>query len=205
MNNLSAIISKAAYYVKELFEQSLPIHLVFHSLEHTQNVVKGVQELCKHLTITKQEKQILVLAAWFHDCGHTITYTGHEAVSQAIAYQFLSEQKVDIEVVSEVMNCIEATKMPQRPKNLLQQIICDADLYHLSFTDYDDYEYLLRVEWDLILNQTYTDEEWRNLNIVFLAQHRYYTPYAKKKWEKRKRLNLQVLREQGEKKLRQTT
>ncbi|MEZ4887884.1 MAG: HD domain-containing protein [Chitinophagales bacterium] len=204
MSKSTAIVSKTTNYIETLFNNNLPIHLVYHSLEHTQNVAKGVDKLCEHIPLTKEEKLIVRLAAWFHDSGHIIVYKGHEAVSQAIAYKFLRDLDVKIDVIQQVIDCIEATKMPQKPQNLLQQIVCDADLYHLSFADYDDYEYLLRVEWELILNKTYTDEEWRNLNIQFLTNHEYFTPYAQKVWRKRKDLNLKILREQRGKKVRQT-
>lgn len=197
MKESNSVVLKSSNYIRQLLNRELPLSLVYHSLEHTQLVVAGAKELCTHIKLTNQEKQIVLLAAWFHDSGHTVAYKGHEDFSQSIAHNFLSELKVETEVIRLVIDCIEATKMPQRPKNLLQKILCDADLYHLSLSDYDDYEYLLRVEWDLTLNQTYTDEEWRNLNTVFLAQHRYFTPFAKKVWEKKKRLNLQTLRKQG--------
>ena len=48
------------------------------------------------------------------------------------------------------MGCIAATKMPQKPEGVLQQIICDADLFHLSLPEYIYLQKLLLEEcqWD---------------------------------------------------------
>ena len=194
MKETLPILIKTASYIRQLFEETLPIFLVFHNLEHTENVVKGVTEIGKHTSLSKEEKEIVLVAAWFHDSGHTVSYQNHETISQALAYEFLSTLEISVDFIEKVIGCIEATKIPQSPKNLLQQILCDADLYHLSSTEeFDDYQYLLRTEWDLALNQVYTDKDWLNLNIHFLGNHRYFTSFAQKVWEKRKQANFRFL------------
>ena len=59
-----------------------------------------------------------------------------------------------------------ATKMPQRPKNLLQQIICDADLDYLGRNDFFILSEKLHkefIEYKIACN----DEEWKNQGLLF--------------------------------------
>jgi hypothetical protein len=64
----------------------------------------------------------------------------HEDVSIEIATKFLKENNYPDEKIQKIVGCIDATRYPQNPKNLLEEIICDAK----------DFAYkadLLRVEW----------------------------------------------------------
>ena len=84
----------AGKYIAQLFTKELSPNLLFHNFHHTANVVRGVRELSKHLGLVKEEKEILLLAAWFHDSGHTICYADHEIESQKIAKAFLEEKTI---------------------------------------------------------------------------------------------------------------
>ena len=39
-------------------------------------------------------------------------------------------------LIDAIASCIMATKLPRNPKNLLEEIICDADTYHLGTKDF---------------------------------------------------------------------
>ena len=76
------------------------------------------------------------LAAWFHDIGHLIKYKGHERESQKLAWNWLQRESYPSDKMKIILSCIAATQLPQTPKNLLEQVICDADLFHLSLEEY---------------------------------------------------------------------
>lgn len=76
--------------------------------------------------------------------------------------------------------------MPQHPRNLLEQILCDADLCHLASSSYPDYQEMLRVEWHMELGLSMTDEEWNVSNDKFLKNNSYFTAYGKRVLEPRK-------------------
>ena len=177
-------------YVSRLLTRSLSNELYFHDLRHTLNVVRGVRNICKHMEFSEEEYEILLLAAWFHDTGHVHTYKGHEAESLKIAQEFLEEKNYPTDKIAQVLDCIAATRMPQQPKNKMQEVICDADLYHLSLPEYPHLQHLLREEWSQVLNQKYTDAEWSILNLSFLNSHHYFTTYGKNVLGGRKALNL---------------
>jgi len=181
----------AGKYIAKLFAKELPSDLLFHNFHHTVNVVRGVRDISKNLQLNKEQKEILLLAAWFHDSGHTVCYNGHELESKQIATTFLESQNYPAEKLQLVLECIDATKMPQNPTTLLQQVICDADLYHLSLLEYVHLQFILREEWKRILHKEFTNEDWQKQNLDFLENHRYFTEYGQKILQQRKLLNIE--------------
>lgn len=194
-----SIIFLAGRYISRLFAEKLPGDLVFHNFHHTTNVVRGVRDIGRHLHLDKEQKEILILAAWFHDSGHIIKYIGHEEESQKLAKAWLEKEKYPVDKTEQVLACIAATHLPQQPHDLLQQILCDADLYHLSLGEYCHLQFQLREEIKRIFNKKYTDLEWMKENLKFIHQHEYFTSYAKTVLEERKQKNyakcLQLVKE----------
>ena len=139
-NSISCLAGK---YIARLLTKQIPDGLFFHNLRHTISVVRGVRDISKHLQINKEQLEILELAAWFHDSGYIVTYDHHELESQKLAKAFLKEVNYPTEKIKQVLACIEATKMPQQPHNLLEMVICDADLYHLSQSNHIHFSHKL--------------------------------------------------------------
>jgi predicted metal-dependent HD superfamily phosphohydrolase len=188
------IVKDAATFVKKLFDNELPEGMYFHNLGHTNNVVESVTEIgIINGSLTTMEQTIVLLAAWFHDSGYCHTYIGHEDNSISIATNFLNEQRCDITLIVQVTACIAATKVPQRPQNLLQKILCDADMAHLAKSNYIDYANRLKQEWQIHLKKHFSEKQWWNLNLELLTQHKYFTAYGKDVLEVEKLKNIERL------------
>ncbi len=181
-----SIVYRAGSYVVRLLREQLPADRVFHNVHHTINVVQGVVDIGQAERVSLSEMEILMLAAWFHDTGHVYTYAGHEERSIELAQKWLRGQAYPEARTKEVARCIRATTMPQQPTDKLERVICDADLYHLSFPTYDHYQELLREEWKLLLGIEMTDEAWRDSNDAFLSRHHYWTDFGRERLEARK-------------------
>jgi predicted metal-dependent HD superfamily phosphohydrolase len=82
--------------------------------------------------LSAEELEGVILAAWFHDAGYVEAIEGHEEKSVEIATSFLRENGYPQEKIARVAACIRATKMPQNPKTLMEQVLCDADISHLA-------------------------------------------------------------------------
>ncbi|WP_160128869.1 HD domain-containing protein [Kordia antarctica] len=167
--------------------------LPFHSMQHTLEVYKNVQTIGKNENLNTEELEILKIAALFHDTGISIIYKGHEAISSKNAQIFLSYIEYPDKNIAQVMNCINATKMPQQPITKLERIICDADLLHLSSKNYMLKNELLRMEWKTHMDLIFTDEDWLNLNLNFLTGHKYHTEYGKNILEEKKEKNIKLM------------
>lgn len=188
------LYKKIEEYVTGLFDQMHAPVLVFHSLEHTQNVVKRTQEIAGHYKVSEDEMLVLFAAAWFHDTGHLFTEPKkHEAMSCDIMRKFMADYINDEKILGEIEQCIMATKMPRNPKNLLQQIICDADTYHLGTKDFKTTNKLAFEEQTLRSGDS-DQMKFNSDTISMLENHQFYTNYAKELLDKRKKKNIKKLR-----------
>ena len=185
---------KVAEYVDTLLHEKLPATLYFHNYEHTKHVVSAAMEIGAHVNLTQQDMLIVEVAAWFHDCGYLYHYTGHEESSKLIAGAYLAQMGADKPFIDDVLNCINATKMPQAPTNLVQQVICDADLYHFTAKDYQETALRLKKEWEVNLSKHYSNREWDFLNLRVLKEHSYFTTYGKTVMQKLKEENIALLK-----------
>lgn len=186
IQRLSRITRAAGRHVGRMLIHDLSADRIFHNLQHTIDVVQGVLEIAQAEKLQPKELEIVLLAAWFHDTGHVKTYAGHEAESCAIAQEFLERKAYPAEDIQKVLGCIKATKMPQSPQNYLEEVVCDADMYHLSLPTYEQSQLLLREEWWLTLGHERTDQAWEQENDLFLLEHSYFTAYGKDKLQERK-------------------
>lgn len=191
---VAQIVEKALIYITDLITERMPPGLHFHNLQHTLDVFEAVNEIGAHIDLSKDDKTTLQLSALFHDTGYAFQYIGHEDISIAIAGTYLMQQGYHKGMYSPVLDCIEATRMPQSPQNLIQQIICDADFHHFAKANYLAYAGCLRKEWEVHLKRKYTDEEWSQLNIAVLSNHQYFTDYGKTVMQAMKQQNIDLMR-----------
>ena len=188
---MSSILEEASHFVSNLLRSATRSEVCFHRLKHTLSVVEAVKIIGKRECLAEDQMEILLLAAWFHDTGYTQTYEGHEAVSKDIAKVFLTKRGYPEHALEKVLECITATKMPQKPLNLLQEILCDADLYHLSQQDYWKKNQLLKKELVQYFKRKYRDDQWYFQNMNFLSNHTYFTKYGREVLELKKKQHLQ--------------
>lgn len=190
------ILEKAKSYVLQRLENELPSACIFHSPDHTLEVVENALLIGRAMNFTQSELYCLEMAALFHDTGYISGYAGHELRSVQMAVEFLEAELVDHEIIDQVARAIEATEVPQNPLDPISGALCDADLFHLALPDYFEKMELLRVEWKLSGRADYSVEEFHLQSISFFATHQYHTSYSKtqlqpkKDWNKRRILAL---------------
>jgi len=187
---MNPIVRKVKKHCLDLLTHSRCNVLPFHCVQHTLEVYKNVQTIGAYQKLNEEELEVLKIAALFHDTGVSATYKGHEDISANNAHIFLSDLKYPMKNIAEVMNCINATKMPQQPKTKLERVICDADLFHLSSKNYMLKNELLRIEWKTYMDLIFTDEDWLKLNLDFLSEHKYHTVYGKNVLQEKKQVNI---------------
>ena len=187
-------LSAAQDFVADLFINKVDKKIHFHTLQHTQEVVAGSETMAEYYHLEDEDRFALLLAAWFHDTGYSGGQAaGHENLSIELATKFLNEHKVHQEVINKVVGCISATRLPQTPHTLIEQIICDADLFHLGTSDFKEKNKLLREELNDFGNLELSKKDWRKKNIEFLSKHTYFTSYAKENLAPLKQVYLQEL------------
>lgn len=187
------LIAEAEQYAKHFYEQNFQDTLPFHDYQHFENVVYAVQLIGAAYELEEPDLETLCLAAWFHDLGYCESPQGHEARGAALAVAFLQERGYPQERQEQVKSCILATQLPQSPENLLESILCDADLSHLGNEHYWDRCGRLRQELAIARGIVMSDPEWVDFEIDFLIGHRYHTDVARKLFNEQKLKHLKQL------------
>ena len=187
------IYKLAEEHVTNLFETHSDQKLVFHSLEHTQQIVKRVNEIASHYKLTEREMMAVCIAAWFHDTGYLFSPAdGHEKKGVQQMKEFMERNFPDTELIQTIEGCIMATKLGTVPTTLLQQILCDADTYHLGTKDFKKTNKQVRKEMGM--DDEISKKEWDIKTLEFLERHRYYTSYCIDLLSKGKQENIENLR-----------
>ncbi len=190
MGTKQQIIAETEAFVFELFKRKLPENLVYHTFSHSESVAATAKKLAKELQLSDDSIEIATVAAWLHDVGYTEVYKGHEEVSAKIAADFLRTRSYPEDRIEMVVGCIRATKIPQTPYNILEEIVADADLAGLGKKSFFEQNELIRIEWERAQDRSYSDEQWLALNIDLLTRHRFFTRPAQEWFEEQQSVNL---------------
>lgn len=191
---MSDIINKAKVFVTDLLINTLDPKYTYHNLKHTERVVKSTKEISNAIRLNDEDKEVLILTAWFHDTGYTKGAENHEESSAIIAKEFLTEHSYDNSKIDKVINTIMATKWYYEPKNILEEVIRDADSSHLGKKSYNETCETLKKELKELGLVEHTSKEWRDANIkMFQKEHKFHTNYALENWQARKNKNLKKL------------
>jgi adenylate cyclase len=164
--------------VLDKLEKDLPVYLYYHNVKHTVDVVTQAELIGLAEGVSDEELLLLKMAALFHDAGHTIQYDRHEEKGCEMAHSLLRNHGYKPEQLDVICQLIMATQLPPKPNNLLEKIMCDADL-----------DYLGRIDMIPVSNTLYKElkeqnkienlNEWNKLQIRFISGHQYFTKTAR--------------------------
>lgn len=184
---------KAREYILHKLRLNLPEILKYHSYEHVQDVFDAAERLAEAEQIHGRDLLLLKTAVLFHDCGFTVQLHNHEIIGCGIARETLPNFNYTTADIEQICGMIMATKIPQSPKNLLEKIICDADLDYLGRTDFWEIGNKLFEEL-MSLTVIQSEQEWNRIQVAFLKQHQYFTASAKNLRAAQKELHLQEIK-----------
>jgi predicted metal-dependent HD superfamily phosphohydrolase len=190
-SDISASLEKETRkFVSAFFRDKNDKQFAYHNFKHTKAVVKAAKRIEKHHALENQEYNVLIVSAWFHDIGYFENTKQHEKISAQIAERFLESKGYRQEIIDQVKNAIYSTRLPQHPKSLVEEILCDADLFHLGTVDFKERDCLLRKEAGLLAEAKISKSDWQKKSIALLSTHEFFTGYAQQKLNKRKEKNL---------------
>jgi predicted metal-dependent HD superfamily phosphohydrolase len=156
---------------------SSAVQYPYHNLRHTVEVVQHTAEIGAYYLLSAPELLIVKAAAWFHDIGHlTGDMEGHEERGILIMRDCLAPMQISDTLISSMAACIMATKYPSAPHTLYEEIICDADTFHLGTPKFKETDDLVRKEVELRKGKCFTD--WHAQSIQLLEEHRFFTKYC---------------------------
>jgi len=187
-------VKEVEQHVSELLTKELPMGLVYHTIDHTRQVVKNAKMIGIEENLNENELNMLAIAAWFHDVGYMRQYQGHEAISVQMANDFLNVKKIDQESIRLILDSIRATEFPHKPANKIAEVLCDADFMHLADVRYFDISEQLRQEWKKTGVRPLKKQEFAEVSLDIFQKHTYHTIYCQEHCTKQKEKNLELLK-----------
>lgn len=176
--------------VLDKLERELPDFLFYHNVKHTVDVVTEVELIGWAEGCNDEEILLLKTAALFHDAGHTVSYDDHEYQGTLLAREMLPGYGYSAEQINRICSIILSTKLPPRPANLLEQIICDSDLDYLGRSDFVPVSNTLFEELKA-QNKITNLNDWNRMQVKFISGHQYFTATARSLREVNKKLQIE--------------
>ena len=176
MNSQYTIIYNTIYlHVIAKLQNELSPRFTYHSIHHTLDVLEQVQQIAAREGINDEQNLFLLkVAALYHDIGFLFVYAGHEEKGCELARKELPAFRLTSPQIEKICGMIIATKIPQSPKNKMEEIICDADLDYLGRNDFDPISNNLYKEF-LDIGFVKDHNDWMQKQISFFEQHHYFT------------------------------
>lgn len=203
--NYTQLQEQVKQHVLHFFKTNEDQKFAYHNLLHTEAVVSNAARIASHYQLGEKDFFVITTSAWFHDIGYFAGGpNGHEARGADIAADFLKSLGINDEAIQAVRQCIVATCTPQAPKNLPEQIVCDADLYHLGTDHFAERNKLMRKEIAWRLDKKISKDEWRKGTIRFMEAHHYQTDYCQNLLQDKKNQNLKTLKQKDNSKKKGT-
>jgi uncharacterized protein len=185
----------ASEYIIQRLHRELKPELHYHCLEHTLDVLEATRRLADAEGVESHARTLLETASLYHDAGMIVQYKDHESASVALVKEVLPQFGYSKSDIDEISRLIMVTKLPQRPYDHLEQIICDADLDYLGRADFFLHSFKLRLEWQATGIRNTTLPEWFEFQIKFLTEHRYFTKSANLLRNKKKLKHLEEIKQ----------
>ncbi len=165
---------KAERHIMRVLEKHLSKKLYYHSIAHTKDVVKAVEHLALLENVTDEGLFLLKSAATYHDAGFIEQYDANEPIGARLAQEILPKYGYTEEHIEKIKELIYVTQIPHKPKNHLEEIMCDADLDYLGREDFHEIADKLRDEL-MEHDKIKSNRQWDEIQIGFLKMHRYFT------------------------------
>ena len=167
----------AKHFITEKLRTELSAELSYHNIRHVLDVYEIADKLAGMEGIAGEDRNLLLTAVLFHDSGFLRSKNDHETASCEIATQNLPAFGYEPKQIDRILGMIRATRLPQTPHNLMEEIICDADLDYLGR---DDFWTIGTTLFEELKRSGVVSSlaEWDHQQIAFLEKHSYFTKSA---------------------------
>lgn len=203
---------KAKKYAEDMVLLQIPTRFKYHNYDHTaRDVIPNILTLAsfydnKGEPIDDENLELLLTAGWFHDLGYVMTSKGHEDAGIYIFNVYNDQQEKPFRYgdkeADAVGGIISATKIPQNPTTLLEQIMSDADVGNLGRKDFFSKGEKLRKETNAVGRYDNPDfkkisrKDWLKGSLSFIrdVHQGFYTEAADRLgWNEQKQRNIEEL------------
>lgn len=168
-----------AYALRRLRAELSPV-VTYHNVGHTElDVLPAAVRLARLSGTPEADRRLLEVAAAYHDLGYIRTHQDHEGIGISILAEIAPGLGFSQDDIARIAAMINATRMPQHPRDELSALLADADLDSLGREDFLPISTALWRERAALGHQV-TWPAWLRTQCEFLKSHRYFTPAAQK-------------------------
>ena len=150
--------------------------MTYHTVGHTLDVANICNHYIDYYMVADSVAELIRIAAIGHDYGYIYGPQEHEEKSivelQAKLQGTYSKKQIEV-----INGMIRATKVPQRPQNIYEEILADADLDYLGRSDMIPVSNTLYKELKE-QDKIGTFNDWNKLQVKFITGHSYFTKTA---------------------------
>lgn len=160
-------------------------NLPYHNKYHAECMVKNCYEGAQYYNLPWDTTRNLLLAAIYHDFGHTGgEEPDSENIRRALHHGLFSIRK---EVPKILIDCILCTEYPftVEPYTIEQRIIRDADLMQFRFGDWQEMLFTsLRKEIEVQYGRSISDEEMlKGMKDFWINKAKFHTDWGREIFE----------------------
>lgn len=186
------LVEEAKKYALGIVEKYCK-HYFFHNISHTQSVFDRSTYLAMTEWINGEDLEDLQIAAIFHDTGFSVQYAKNEFAWSQIARKWLETKNHPEKRIQKIEEIIMATVLFSKPKNILQEIIQDADLDNIGTKEgFKNSQNVLR-EYREIAHVDISECTFWQFSYKVYKHYQFHTKTARSEREYQKNLNLKLL------------
>ena len=185
---------KAERFILEKLKKELSTKLHYHSFNHSKDVTRQAERIAIGEGITDEDLFLLKSAASYHDAGFVEQYERNEPIGAKMAAEILPNFGYTEAHIERIKELIFVTQVPHKPKNNLEEIICDADLDYLGREDFHEIADRLRKELREH-GKIDSDRKWDQMQVAFLTNHRFFTRTSIETRLDKKKMNLEDIKQ----------
>jgi class 3 adenylate cyclase/ligand-binding sensor domain-containing protein/predicted metal-dependent HD superfamily phosphohydrolase len=184
---------KAERFILNRLKNELSPKLHYHSYDHSKDVTRQAERIAIGEGITDEDLFLLKTAATYHDAGFVKQYEKNEPIGAEMAQEILPNFGYTQAHIDRIKDLIFVTQIPHNPKDILEMIMCDADLDYLGRDDFFEIADSLRRELREH-GKIDSDRKWDEIQVNFLTQHRYFTKTSIESRRPKKLENLEAVK-----------
>lgn len=193
MQKKENIVTQVRKYVNTILA-SLE-NMYYHQYAHSLDVYKRATYLAKKEWLSKEEIEVLQIAALFHDTGFIIRYEKNEPLGAKIASNYLMSISYPQEKIQLIERIILATDPDyKKPKDIYEKIIKDADIDNIGREDFFEKWDKVKTELENIKKIKISDVDWHHSMLDLLYKTKFYTHTQIKERKKMKEENVSKLK-----------
>jgi len=192
---MNTTVNNAKIYAKRLLSEKLPKEYVFHNCTTLENIYNEAEEISQSIMLDDDEKEILFISILFSFAGYIDINQNYLEQSCSYAKKYLEKIDYPGSKTELVCEAILSLELDESPKNRIQQVLHDSYIFYYGKKSFFKVIELIKLEREFVLGKTIKQKTLLKEYLIKLDNHKYHTIYASKKYNKKKKKNIQKLHE----------